>query len=129
MRTLQESCANCLKLFKVYDSKYYINLLMECQIGGCLSDVRLRTEKEVKIVMAQILLTVDHLQKRSIVHRDLKPDNILLHRPAKDALEIRMADFGFASQIKDPKNDDNNHETTTLICGTSGYIAPEVLAG
>jgi serine/threonine protein kinase len=32
----------------------------------------------VRVIMEQVLLTLDFFQKMKIVHRDIKPDNILI---------------------------------------------------
>eukprot|EP00299_Pterocystis_sp_00344_P005996 c1774_g1_i1.p1 GENE.c1774_g1_i1~~c1774_g1_i1.p1 ORF type:complete len:323 (-),score=83.68 c1774_g1_i1:60-890(-) len=55
-----------------------------------------------------------------IVHRDLKPENILYANPAPDS-PIKIADFGLAKLWEE---EDPNLKT---LCGTPGYVAPEVL--
>jgi serine/threonine protein kinase len=57
----------------------------------------------------------------NIIHRDLKPENVLL---ASDG-HICITDFGLAKEIGDPLV--NPNETRTL-CGTSEYMAPEMLS-
>lgn len=37
------------------------------------------------------------MHKKNISHRDLKPENILLESKDIDNLEVKIADFGFAS--------------------------------
>jgi serine/threonine protein kinase len=61
----------------------------------------------------------------NIVHKDLKPDNILLNSKNRSVLDIRLADFGFASVIGDMAS----KREEKIICGTPGYIAPETLKG
>jgi serine/threonine protein kinase len=51
----------------------------------------------------------------------LKPENILLN--GEGSLDIRIADFGFAS-VLDPLDHSSDR---FVICGTPGYIPPEVL--
>jgi serine/threonine protein kinase len=49
-------CGNTLKLYKIYESDKYLNLLMEFQEGGTLGDKLEKgtvfTEEESKIIMA-----------------------------------------------------------------------------
>lgn len=56
---------------------------MEFQEGGTLGDKlekgTIFTEEESKIIMAQLLLTVDFMGRKGIIHRDLKPENVLLN--------------------------------------------------
>lgn len=53
-------------------------------------------EGDAKIIIAQILLTIDYFERRGIIHRDLKPENILLTKTEDLENEIMIADFGFA---------------------------------
>lgn len=41
---------------------------------------RMLNEMQVKVVMEQLLLTLDFIHKRGIVHRDIKLDNILINK-------------------------------------------------
>ena len=57
------------------------------------------------------------------MHRDIKPDNILLHSKDDKIYDVRVADFGFATLVAKEKLD------KVVVCGTPGYICPEVLNG
>jgi serine/threonine protein kinase len=63
---------------------------------------------------AQIVLTFDYLHRKNIIFRDLKPENILINTNGY----LKLTDFGFAKKV-DGK--------TYTICGTPGYMAPEIL--
>lgn len=63
----------------------------------------------------------EFILKTGITHRDLKPENLLYYHPGNDS-KILVTDFGLSSTRKSA---DGHMETT---CGTSEYIAPEVLA-
>lgn len=63
------------------------------------------------------------MQKKLIIHRDLKLDNIMIGEDADGNIEIKIIDFGSATQLK---NVDQN--LTTLI-GSLFYAAPEVIDG
>ncbi len=85
------------------------------------------TEEDSRMIIAQLLLTLDFMERKKIIHRDLKPENILLHSKCKGIYDIRIADFGFACfEDKLTKADNPDDE---IICGTPGYIAPEALDG
>jgi len=54
----------------------------------------------------------------NIVHRDIKPENILL-RDINDLSSLVLVDFGLSCT--------RDSETYFKVCGTPGYIAPEIL--
>lgn len=74
-------------------------------------------EKRAKFYIAELILALQHLHAHDIVYRDLKPENILLDANG----HIALCDFGL-SKANLTKND-----TTNTFCGTTEYLAPEVL--
>lgn len=67
--------------------------------------------------VCQILKGVEFIHKRGYIHRDLKSANILLD--AKN--QIKIADFGLAIHLNNERLKEHN------ICGTTHYLAPEVV--
>ena len=74
-------------------------------------------ESRAKFYIAELILALQHLHQYNIVYRDLKPENILLDANG----HISLCDFGLskANLTKD--------QTTNTFCGTTEYLAPEVL--
>ena len=74
-------------------------------------------EGRAKFYIAELILALQHLHQYDIVYRDLKPENILLDANG----HISLCDFGLskANLTKD--------QTTNTFCGTTEYLAPEVL--
>jgi calcium/calmodulin-dependent protein kinase I len=63
---------------------------------------------------------VQYIHNSGIVHRDLKPENLLFRTPAEDA-DVMIADFGLSRVMEEEK-----FNLLTEICGTPGYMAPEI---
>jgi serine/threonine protein kinase len=40
------------------------------------------------------------MSRKCIIHRDLKPENILLNSKEDGVYDIRIADFGFATNLQ-----------------------------
>jgi len=66
-----------------------------------------------------VLSGLDFMHSRRILPRDLKPENLLYKDKAPGA-PLKLIDFGLALQI--PFNG-----RATEVCGTTSYMAPEVL--
>jgi len=67
-----------------------------------------------------IFTAVKYIHDAGIVHRDLKPEN-LLFRTEDDDADIMIADFGLSRIMEEDKL-----TLLTGVCGTPGYMAPEI---
>jgi protein-serine/threonine kinase len=75
------------------------------------------TEERARFYIAELVLALEHLHKYDIVYRDLKPENILLDATG----HVALCDFGLS------KPDLGAGQLTNTFCGTTEYLAPEVL--
>ncbi|KAK4304069.1 hypothetical protein Pmani_023966 [Petrolisthes manimaculis] len=109
-----------IELHDVFESSTFMFLVFELCMHGELFDhlttVVTLSEKKTKLIMRQLFEALAHVHGKGIVHRDLKPENILLD----DDYNVKLTDFGFAKVLLPG-------ESLTDVCGTPGYLAPEVL--
>lgn len=100
-------------------SHYYI--VLEVVAGGELFDRIVQrvyySEKEARDLVWVLLDVLHHIHSKQIAHRDLKPENLLL-KSAHNDHNVKLADFGFATEAKKPLKE---------LCGTPAYVAPEIL--
>ncbi|XP_073723112.1 phosphorylase b kinase gamma catalytic chain, liver/testis isoform [Misgurnus anguillicaudatus] len=109
-----------ITLIDSYESTTFIFLVFDLMRRGELFDYLTEkvtlSEKETRSIMRALLEAVEYLHSQNIVHRDLKPENVLLD----DQGHIKLSDFGFSVQL-------GRKEKLRELCGTPGYLAPEIL--
>ncbi|XP_055481876.1 serine/threonine-protein kinase PLK4 [Psammomys obesus] len=110
-----------LELYNYFEDSNYVYLVLEmCHNGEMNRYLKNRmkpfSENEARHFMNQIITGMLYLHSHGILHRDLTLSNILLTRN----MNIKIADFGLATQLKMP------HEKHYTLCGTPNYISPEI---
>ena len=75
----------------------------------------------------QLIAGVEHCHRQGVCHRDLKPENLLLTETG----QLKISDFGLSAEFTETIAENGAESGVNLLrttCGTSNYIAPEVLA-
>ncbi|XP_054417876.1 serine/threonine-protein kinase PLK4 isoform X2 [Pteronotus mesoamericanus] len=108
-------------LYNYFEDSNYVYLVLEmCHNGEMNRYLKNRrkpfSENEARHFMHQIITGMLYLHSHGILHRDLTLSNLLLTRN----MNIKIADFGLATQLKMP------HEKHYTLCGTPNYISPEI---
>ena len=119
-----------MKIYDILDNSQYFFIFMELIEGGNLKDLIIKRyldkniylfrDSECSQIMKGIFEALNYLHKNNIIHRDIIPENILF-KNKDDLNSVILCDFGLAYQMKE------NEDTTTGLCGTTIYMAPEVI--
>ncbi|CAE7641065.1 GRK1 [Symbiodinium sp. CCMP2592] len=96
-------------------------LVMErCQCSlRDLAALRCLTEPEAAFAAGSVLRGLAHLHHRNIVHRDVKDSNIMVTDGGR---RVVLCDLDMAATLP------SANASIDWACGTSGFMAPEVLA-
>lgn len=106
----------------VDDERLYF--LMEPAMGGDLGTVYIRyplfgSEAYARFYTACIFRALEHLHESKVVYRDVKMENVVVDRNGYG----KLCDFGMATCLTE------QNDRAYTICGTPGYMAPEVASG
>ncbi len=100
-------------------------IVMEALHGEPLSEYLERhgaiSEPVVLMMAREIAAGLVAAHEAGIIHRDLKPGNLFVLE-SSGAPRVRIIDFGFAKDTRDP---DAGPNSTNLVVGTAQYMAPE----
>jgi len=114
---------NIVTLHDYFETSHNLYLCFDLCTGGELFDRICAKgnyyEADAAGLVRTIFQAVKYLHDSGVVHRDLKPENLLFRTQAEEA-DIMIADFGL-SRVMEGK-----FSMLTEICGTPGYMAPEI---
>jgi serine/threonine protein kinase len=100
---LLSQCEGVLKLQEIYIDSLFVYIVLDYQregsiLGKIIGDTQF-TQSQIRVIMTQLLLTVNFMHKANIVHRDLKLENILINQISENDYDVKIADFGLAARL------------------------------
>ncbi|EIN14529.1 Pkinase-domain-containing protein [Punctularia strigosozonata HHB-11173 SS5] len=124
LKRISSGHANIVTLHDYFETAHNLYLCFDLCTGGELFDRICAKgnyyEADAAALVRTILNAVKYIHDCGIVHRDLKPENLLFLTKAEDS-NIMIADFGLSRIMTEDK-----FNLLTEICGTPGYMAPEI---
>ncbi|KAI8832562.1 calmodulin-dependent protein kinase [Chytriomyces cf. hyalinus JEL632] len=124
LKKVSKGTHHIVTLHDYFETPNNLYLVMDLCTGGELFDRIVERgsffEEDAAEIIRTVLDAVTYLHSQNIVHRDIKPENLLFR--SKNSNDLVIADFGL-SKISDGEALNN----LRTLCGTPGYMAPEVL--
>jgi eukaryotic-like serine/threonine-protein kinase len=104
----------------------FLFLTMKLLTGETLSSRLKRPQpilrEEAIAIFCQMVAGLTAIHAAGVIHRDIKPNNVMLDYSGPEVC-LSIMDFGLARH----NEPDETMATRSLVVGTPGYIAPEVL--
>jgi serine/threonine protein kinase/tetratricopeptide (TPR) repeat protein len=110
-----------LAVYEIIEHERGLFIVTEYVAGETLEHMLQRTPGPVELKTALRILwrlasALNDVHRAGIVHRDLKPSNVLVGEGSR----LKIADFGVAASVSGQ---------TSMILGTTKYMAPELFEG
>uniref|UniRef100_A0A7S1YC24 protein kinase C n=1 Tax=Sexangularia sp. CB-2014 TaxID=1486929 RepID=A0A7S1YC24_9EUKA len=116
------ACPFLVHLFFSFQTTDKLYFVMDFIAGGDLAYYFDRMgrfpEQLTRFWGAEISLALEYLHGCGVVYRDLKPENILIDAQG----HIVLTDFGLSKELS------GSETSTSTLCGTPAYLAPEIIA-
>ncbi|THH30830.1 hypothetical protein EUX98_g3359 [Antrodiella citrinella] len=124
LKKVSQGHRNIVTLHDYFETAHNLYLVFDLCTGGELFDRICAKgnyyENDAADLVRTVFKAVQWIHSNHIVHRDLKPENLLFRSKKEDA-DIMLADFGLSRVLEEEQL-----QLLTEICGTPGYMAPEI---
>lgn len=109
-----------VRAFETFELDGRLSIVMELCRGGDLSSRSPYSERQVAIIIRQVLSAVSYMHHQQVLHRDLKIENILYQSEDPQDFRVQLIDFGLS--VKYAQSDRLRDKVGTLYT-----VAPETL--
>eukprot|EP00747_Dinoflagellata_sp_TGD_P138130 gnl/TRDRNA2_/TRDRNA2_175751_c3_seq40.p1 gnl/TRDRNA2_/TRDRNA2_175751_c3~~gnl/TRDRNA2_/TRDRNA2_175751_c3_seq40.p1 ORF type:complete len:334 (-),score=69.60 gnl/TRDRNA2_/TRDRNA2_175751_c3_seq40:154-1155(-) len=126
------------RLFEILeDSKYYYVVMEKVEgddLCDAIDDAGQIPIPKCKIIVRQLLTSLDHLHTKGVIHKDLKLENVMMDESPKTARAMK-AKYGVEQPVVKLVDFDTVMEwsprspKSPYVMGTDQYIAPEAYGG
>jgi CRP-like cAMP-binding protein len=110
-----------ITLYKTFQDEKFVYMLLDFAQGGELfslmheEDATKLSEYQAKFYAICLADALAYMHRNKYVYRDMKPENVMIDNQGY----VKLIDFGFCKLLLDEK--------TFTMCGTPGYLPPEVV--
>jgi len=115
----------CQQFYQSFETKTCVFIVMDLQRGGDLFFHLMEriantgaafSEKELRVLMAELTLALEHMHEQGFIHRDVKVENVMLDSKG----HVKLIDFGLACEL-------TNDVMPLSPTGSIIYMAPELI--
>lgn len=96
-------------------------------LADLLSEIKFLTSNVAIDIFEQTAAALAHAHQRGIVHRDIKPSNIMLNFDDRNAMHVKIVDFGVAKFVEGEES--TKLTQTGEALGSPLYMSPEQCLG
>ena len=126
-RTSALNHPNIAAIYDIVEDEDNLLLVMEYVEGN---NLRERLGKPMPLpdflaIAEECLSALGAAHARGVIHCDVKPENIVISSTGR----VKVLDFGIARYLPSDMHTTATDVGTRSLCGTPGYVAPEVLLG
>ncbi|NJL85032.1 MAG: CHASE2 domain-containing protein [Leptolyngbyaceae cyanobacterium SM1_1_3] len=115
-----------LAYFEANQSFYLVQEMIEGQVlRDQLDERKVLSQREVYLLLTDLLPVIAFVHGRGVIHRDIKPSNIIRRYDN----HLVLIDFGAVKQISNRLTNTSARVTSTIGIGTQGYMPSEQSAG
>ncbi len=130
LEKIGNSNSNIPSLYAYFEEGGQFYLVQEWVDGVTLTE---KVQKEgvlrneaAQDILIRCLSILDTVHSQGIIHRDIKPDNIILRE--SDGQPV-LIDFGAVKETMNTTMSPSNHQASSIVIGTQGFMPSEQLAG